>query len=179
MDQTQDAVTAVTAVALRSFELMRDGGLADFEALIHPEAVNHEERDEPPAARGGGPRAFHATALWLRDAYADLDWTINHVVTEGELAVVHCTMTGRHVRTFVAYDAAAQVADAFPATGKRFASTQTHWIRVVDGMLVEHWANRDDLGMAVELGWVPPTPRYLVRMALAKRRARRAERYSR
>jgi hypothetical protein len=34
--------------------------------------------------------------------------------------------------------------------------------------------NRDDLGMAVELGWVPLTPIYLLRSALAKRRARRA-----
>ena len=36
--------------------------------------------------------------------------------------------------------------------------------------MIEHWANRDDLGMAMQLG-VPPRPRYLARMALAKRRA--------
>ena len=54
--------------------------------------------------------------------------------------------------------------------------TQTHWIRVAGGMVTEHWANRDDLGMAMQLGWAPPSPRYLLRMALAKRRA--AKRYS-
>jgi predicted ester cyclase len=164
----------VKAVALRSFELMRDGTLADFEALIHPDAVNHEQKDEPPESRGRGPRTFQATALWLRDAFADLDWEIHTVVAEGDLAVVHCTMTGRHVRTFVAYDENAQVADAFPPTGKRFASTQTHWLRVADGKVIEHWANRDDLGTALQLGWVPPTPLYLARAALAKRRARLA-----
>ena len=95
------------------------------------------------------------------------------MVAEDDLVVVHCTMTGRHVRTFVAYDADARVADAFPPTGKRFASTQTHWLRIADGMLIEHWANRDDMGMAMQLGWAPPSPAYLVRMALAKRRARR------
>jgi hypothetical protein len=31
-----------------------------------------------------------------------------------------------------------------------------------------------DVGIAVELGWVPPSPLYLLRSALAKRRARRA-----
>ena len=36
-------------------------------------------------------------------------------------------------------------------------------------MIIEHWANRDDLGMAKELGWVPPTPAYLFKMARAKR----------
>jgi hypothetical protein len=46
-------------------------------------------------------------------------------------------------------------------------------MRVRDGMVVEHWANRDDQGMAMQLGWVPPTPRFLVKTALATRRARR------
>ena len=38
---------------------------------------------------------------------------------------------------------------------------------------LEHWANRDDLGMARQLGWIPPTPAYLLKMARAKRRAKR------
>jgi len=167
---------AVKAVALRSFALMRSGSLADFEALIHPDAINREEKDEPPASRGRGPRPFHATAEWLREAFAELDWEIHDAIVDGDLVAVHVTMTGRHVGPFVSFDADARVADAFPPTGKRFAVTQTHWIRVAGGMVTEHWANRDDLGMAMQLGWAPPSPRYLLRMALAKRRAVR--RYS-
>jgi len=83
-------------------------------------------------------------------------------------------MSGRHVRTFVSYDPDGGVADAFPPTGARFAVTQSHWLRIEDGMVIEHWANRDDLGMGRQLRWVPPAPRYLVRMALEKRAARRA-----
>ena len=62
-----------------------------------------------------------------------------------------------------------------PPTGKRFATTQTHWFRLRDGLVVEHWANRDDQGTAMQLGWIPPSLRYLVKMAAATRRARRAE----
>ena len=37
--------------------------------------------------------------------------------------------------------------------------------------MIEHWANRDDLGTALQLGWVPPTPLYLARALFAKRKA--------
>jgi predicted ester cyclase len=160
-------------LALRSISVMADGTLEDFEEVLHPDFLNHEMKDEPPASRGLGPAAAYATALWLRDAFADLRWEIGEVVAEDDLVVVHCTMRGRHVRPFVSYDEQAEVSEVFPPTGKTFASTQTHWLRIADNKVIEHWANRDDLGMAVELGWVPPTPLYLVRSALAKRRARR------
>jgi hypothetical protein len=79
-------------------------------------------------------------------------------------------MYGRHVRPFAAYDADGEVEEVFPPTGREFGTTQTHWLRFEDAQVIEHWANRDDLGTAKQLGWVPPTPLYLVRMALAKRR---------
>ncbi len=161
-------------LALRSIRIMQDGSREEFDEVLHRQFLNHEARDEPPAARGGGPAAAYATALWLRDAFAELRWDIHEVVAEGDLVAVHCTMSGRHVRTFVGYDEQAQVKEAFPPTGKRFASTQTHWLRIADGRVIEHWANRDDLGTAFQLGWVPPTPWYLIRSLLAKRRARRA-----
>ena len=40
-------------------------------------------------------------------------------------------------------------------------------------MITEHWANRDDLAMARQAGWVPPSPAFLLRAAMAKRRARK------
>jgi predicted ester cyclase len=171
--ETPGRTDQLKELALRSIQVMENGTREDFEEVLHPEFLNHEAKDEPPAARGGGPAAAYATALWLRDAFADLRWEIHQVVAEGDLAAVHCTMSGRHVRTFVGYDEDAQVKEAFPATGKRFATTQTHWLRIADGRVSEHWANRDDLGTAFQLGWVPPTPLYLLRSALAKRRARR------
>ncbi|MFE1593425.1 ester cyclase [Nocardia sp. NPDC058705] len=165
----------IADLAVRSMQIMATGEPSDFEKLIHPEAVNREGATEPPACRGLGPDAFYATALWLRQAFADLAWDVHTVVTEGDTVVAHTTMSGRQIGPFVAYDAEGAVAQAFPATGNRFAITQTHWIRVVDGMVVEHWANRDDLGMSVQLGWNPPTPRYLLRMRRATKQARRAE----
>ena len=47
-------------------------------------------------------------------------------------------------------------------------------IDIEDAKIIEHWASRDDLGMAKHLGWILPTPVYLLEMASAKRHARRA-----
>ena len=82
-------------------------------------------------------------------------------------------MNGRHVAQFVLYRDDGEVDTAFPPTGKSFAMAQTHWFRLQDGKVIEHWAVRDDLGQAKQLGWLPPSPTYLIRMAITKRRVKR------
>lgn len=164
--------TDLEDLCVRSIHLMASADLAGFEEVVATHAVNREAVDEPPAARGTGPAAFHATALWLRAAFADLAWDVHEVVSKGDLVVVHATMRGLQSGTFVSYGPDARPVAAFPPRGRRFAVTQTHWFRVADGMVVEHWANRDDLGMAQQLGWAPPSPGYLLRMWWALRRAR-------
>ena len=171
---TETGFDARKAVALRSLDLMASGTPADFAAVLHPEFFNHEQRDEPPATRGPSAAEVHGVAAWLRAAYAELRWDVHEVVAQDDLVVVHCTMSGRHTGDFVAYDLDGRVADVFAPTGRRFATTQSHWLRMRDGRLAEHWADRDDLGTAEQLGWVPPTPWYLLRCAVAGRRARRA-----
>jgi predicted ester cyclase len=162
------------AVCVRSIQIMADGDLRDFEAVIHPEAVNREAANEPMASRGKGPAAWYATALWLRGAFSDLRWDVHELAADGGLVAVHSTMSGRHTGPFVHYDGAGAVSQVMPPTGRTFAATQTHWFRHADGKVIEHWANRDDLAMAQQAGWIPPSPRYLVRMAIAKRGARAA-----
>jgi predicted ester cyclase len=46
-----------------------------------------------------------------------------------------------------------------PPTGKGFSSRQTHWFRVADGKLAEHWATRDDLRTMIQLGVIQPPGR--------------------
>jgi predicted ester cyclase len=163
------------ALCIRSMQIMVDGTLEDFEAVVHPEATNREAKDEPPETRGRGPAAFYATARWLRGWFDDLAFEVHDIIAEGDLVVVHNTMSGRHTGVATIYGPDGRVEQAMPPTGQRFAATQTHWFRIRDGLVVEHWANRDDQGMAMQLGWVPPTLPYLVKMGMATRRARRAE----
>jgi predicted ester cyclase len=162
------------AVCIRSIHIMADGDLRDFEAVIHLKATIREAADEPMAARGRGPAAFYATALWLRGAFSDLRWDIHEVAASGDLVAIHGTVSGRHTGPFARYDAAGTVSQVMPPTGRAFSSTQTHWFRHADGKVIEYWANRDDLATAQQAGWIPATRGYLVRMALAKRRAQAA-----
>lgn len=161
-------------LAVRSIHAMADGDWADFDLLYHPHALDRENQVQPPSSRVPGPAGFYSTALWLRAAFADLYYDIHHAIADGGLVVVNSTMNGRHAAPWAVYTDGGAVDTVFPPTNKICAVTQSHWFRIEDGKIAEHWANRDDLGMAKQLGWVPPTPGYLVKMARAKRRAKRS-----
>jgi len=150
------------------------GTFDDLCAVVHPDATNGESSAEPPATRGRGPRAFHATGEWLREAFSDLVWTTERSVAEGDVVVTYGTMSGRHTGPFVVWTPDQRVERAFAPTGRTFAVRQAHFQRISDGLVIEHWAVRDDQGMALQAAWIPPGPVFLVRCALATRRARRA-----
>ena len=161
-------------VAVRSIHAMADGDLAEFDLLYHPRAVDRESQVRPPSSRVPGPAGFYSTAVWLRAAFAGLHYDVHHAVADGTLVAVYSTMNGRHVAPWAVYTDGGEVDTVFPPRNKTFAITQSHWFRIEHGVIAEHWANRDDLGMARQLGWIPPTPAYRFKMARAKRRARRS-----
>ena len=171
---TTSTHAGTTALCVRSIHLMGDGSRADFDRVYSPDAINREAAVEPPATRQPGAAGFYATAEWLRAAFSGLHWEIHETAEQDNLVVVHATMSGRHTGDFVSYRPGTAIVDAvMPPTGGEFAVSQTHWFRTRDGMITEHWANRDDLAMARQAGWVPPSPAFLLRAAIAKRRAQK------
>jgi predicted ester cyclase len=173
MTASSSAVSAdPTSIAVRSIHAMADGDRASFDPLYHPRAVTRDI--VPPSSRVPGPAGFYSTALWLRAGFAGLRYDIHEAVADGDLVAVNATMSGRHVAPWAVYTDDGAVETVFPPTGKTFAVTQSHWFRIEDGTIIEHRANRDDLGMARQLGWLPPTPAYLLKMARAKRHAKRS-----
>lgn len=166
--------SGAAAQCAHSLDLMATGTRDDFERIYHPDTVNREALVEPPAARVPGPGGIYATAQWLRGAFSDLRFEVHDAVEQGDLVALHVTMSGRHTGDFVNYQPGTTIVESvMPATGKSFAVTQTHWFRTAEGLITEHWANRDDLAMARQAGWVPPSPAFLLRAARAKRRAQK------
>ncbi len=173
LTHARDTTVSVAEAALDG---VLTGTLADLEAVIHPQATNREAAVEPPAARGTGPAAFHASGEWLRAAFSDLVWETERSIAEGDLVVTYGTMSGRHTGNFVVWTPALTVERVFVPTGKSFSVQQAHFQRVHESQVIEHWAVRDDQGMGFQAGWVPPTPAFLLRCTLATGRARRAVR---
>ncbi len=175
MDDTSLGVsTSPVSLAVRSIHAMAGGTREEFERLYHPDARDRENPVQPPSSRVSGPASFWSTALWLRAAFGGLHYEVHHALADGDLVAVNSTMCGTHTSPWAVYTADGEIETVFPATGRPFRASQSHWFLLQDGLISEHWANRDDLGMGKQLGWIPPTPAYLVRMGLAKRRARLA-----
>jgi predicted ester cyclase len=148
------STTTATALALAVMEAMESGGPEDFARLVAPDAHNREAAAEPPASRVPGPAGWYATALWLRGMFSDLRFEIHEAVADGTLVALHGTMHGVHTGRYTKYAPDGTVVVDRPPSGRAFAATQSHWFRVVDGQLTEHWANRDDLGVATQLGFL-------------------------
>ena len=175
-DTTLGVSTDPIALAVRSIHAMAGGERRGFDTIYHSAAHDRENLVQPPTSRVPGPEGFWSTALWLREAFADLHYEIHHALADGDLVAVNSTMCGTHTAPWAVYTEDGAIDSVFPPTGKQFRATQSHWFRLEDALIREHWANRDDLGMAQQLGWVPPTPLFLVRMSAAKRHARRSAR---
>jgi lactoylglutathione lyase len=122
-------------------ELFRRRRAADYtvlDDLIATDMVNH----------AAGPQGREGLKTILRTIEADLGPTEleqHHLICEGDFVVQHVTLHGKHRASTMPLLAGA------PVTGRPAEWTFIHIWRVVDGMLVEHWACRDDLGLLEQL----------------------------
>lgn len=105
-------------------------------------------RAEP--GRVAGPSATKESLAWLIAQFPDVHMTIEELVGEGDIVVARTLTEGTNL---------GKLNGVFPPTGKRFVARQSHWFRVENGKLAEHWATRDDLPAMLQLGVVqPPGP---------------------
>lgn len=150
---------------------------ADFDAIdvnVTPDYINLRAADEPLAARRPGPDGIKATIVWLHRAFTDVRFEFHDIIVDADRVAAYVTMHARQHGPFVVHDSPdGKVTDVFPSRGRAFSVGQTHWFRVDSGAIAEHDAVRDDLGMAKQLGWIPPQPSYIIRMLFARWRESR------
>jgi steroid delta-isomerase-like uncharacterized protein len=120
-------------------EIFNRGNYELVDEYVAAEFYNHE------APHSRGPEGFKATARWLRGVFPDYHVVVDQVVADESFLVVRLTVSGTHRGDFL----------GVPGTGRSFSVQHIHMYRVENGMLVEHWACRDDVGQLTQLGLMP------------------------
>ncbi len=103
--------------------------------------------EEPGAV--DGPEHMRGVVDWLTDQFPDLQMTVLAVVGDDDTVAVRIRSEGTNTGLLNGF---------IPPTGKAFSAEQSHWYRVADDRLVEHWATRDDLRSMQQLGVVQLGP---------------------
>jgi predicted ester cyclase len=81
----------------------------------------------------------------FRAAFPDIHVAVEDVIANGDKVVVRLTFSGTHTGPLM----------GMPPTGKFVTITGIAIDRIQNGKIVEHWVNRDDLGMLQQLGMIP------------------------
>ena len=132
------------AVVRREMEELfnHTGNLDAVEEIIGPDYVGYE----PTSGETRGIEGARQFAATYRDAFPDLENTIEDMVAEGDKVVVRFRARGTHQGETKAFG---------PPTGKQMDITGITLKRISDGKIVESWTNFDALGMMQQLGHIP------------------------
>jgi predicted ester cyclase len=141
------------ALVSRHFdEIFNRGNLSACDETVAEDYLEHAiapfGRDEPGAVHG--PSHMREVAEWLRAQFPDLTMTVEQIAADGDLVAALVRSEGTNLGPLNGF---------IPPTGRRFSSRQSHWFRVEDGKLAEHWATREDLPTMIQLGVVEPLGR--------------------
>jgi predicted ester cyclase len=152
-DEIEDAaVAAKNAQIIRhQNEMMNSGNLAEAVQFFAEDASNH-----------GAPVGRQGVLRVLTDILTTFpDWTmqIEDLVAIGDDVIVRALVSGTH-KGVGKIPVNGGLLVGVPPTGKSFKVQHIHWYTLKDGLIVQHRANRDDVGMMQELGLLPAVKRY-------------------
>ena len=118
-----------------------DSDLSLIDELVAPDFVSHSAPPGLPA----GPEGVKVWVQFFKTAFPDVYSVVDDVITEGDRVVERFHAGGTHRGDFF----------GIPPTGRSGEITGINIFRVVDGKVVEHWGNSDDLGLMQQLGVIP------------------------
>ena len=134
--------TSPKDISARDLEQVWTGGDAGaVDALYAAEFVDHNPSPALPSGREG----VKALARDLHAAFAELAFTADVVLAEGEIVARRWTMRGVHRGPFL----------GVPPTGKPVTMTGIDVLRVRGGRIVEMWHTEDVAGVLGQLGALP------------------------
>lgn len=115
-------------------------------ALYSEDASNHLRK----VGRAGMQAVFET----LYAVFPDFHYDIEQMTAEGDRVTCKMIMTGTHRGQPKLRDAFSGMLTGVAPTGKAVKVLQFHSFRIRDGLIAEHAAVRDDMGMVLQLGLV-------------------------
>ena len=126
---------------IRRFYAEIDAGNVDaMDELVAEDYVNHRPPPFPGLATGREGLKHALRIFWEATPGRH---EIEDQIAEGDKVVTRLTAYGRHE---------GDLPGPLPATGAALRESAVAIHRIADGRIVEHWSDRDDLGLMQQLG---------------------------
>lgn len=117
-----------------------------------------------PGARDSihGPDGVKEFIVEMRNAFPDLEVTVEDLIAEDNKVVRRDRWTGTHEGEFMGIE----------PTGKEIEIQGIVINRIEDGQMVESWGQADMMGAMEQLGVFPPGPKLMLKMVISKVKSR-------
>ncbi len=136
------------AIVTRQHELVSAGQIDAAAALFSDPTRNH--------GRVIPRRAVLAILHDIKTTFPDWTFPIEEIVASGPNVMVRCRFRGTHLGVGKLPVNGGLMIDV-PPTGRYMDVQHIHWYVIENGLVAEHWASRDDVGMMQQLGLLPET----------------------
>jgi steroid delta-isomerase-like uncharacterized protein len=123
-------------------ELWHKGNFSAVDELFDPQFIRH---DLDPV-QGQGRKQNEEFIRRMRNAFPDLQFSIDDVIAKGDKVVTRYRFEGTHLGDAL----------GFKATGKKVTYTGMLIQRFENGKIVEQWTEANLLSLFRQLGLVPP-----------------------
>ena len=132
------------AIARRALEELfsAQGDLDVADEIISPNYIGHDPVS-PEDVRG--PEGAKETALMYRNAFPDVQLSVEDQLAEGDMVATRWIASGTHQGELM----------GIAPSGNRVTVSGTSIERIVNGKIEETWDNYDALGMMQQIGAIP------------------------
>jgi predicted ester cyclase len=135
-------MTPAERTALAALDVFTSGEVERIRDLVTDDFVDH---GLPPGVVPPGPDGYIATLRWLIDVLR-IRYEVHDVVAAGDKVAIRATAHGVHRSDHL----------GVAATGQPYAMPTMHLFRAEGDRLAEHWGVRDEYGVLVQVGALPP-----------------------
>jgi steroid delta-isomerase-like uncharacterized protein len=110
--------------------------------LVSPDAIFHVPgRPEPMV----GPAGYLMIVGMMREGFADIQWTVEELISEGDKVAARFTMRGTHHGQFM----------GIPPTEKQITVQALNIYHLSNGQIIKEYGSPDMLGLLAQIGAFP------------------------